>query len=105
MPLEPTRAEELAELVRAHPRVLPIGAGTKPRLSEAGPDVTLIGTRRMAGITEYDPGEFTFTALAGTPMREIVERLAAQGQYLPFDPVLSEAGASLGGTVAAGING
>ena len=31
--------------------------------------------------------------------------LAEHGQYLPFDPLLAEAGATLGGTVAAGANG
>ena len=105
MPLEPASPAEMAEAVRLASQVLPIGARTKPRLSEVPEDVTLLSTRRLSGITEYDPGEFTFTALAGTPMREIVETLASKGQYLPFDPVLVEAGATLGGTVAAGLNG
>jgi glycolate oxidase FAD binding subunit len=105
MLLEPTTAEETAECVRSHARVLPVGAGTKPRLGAVPDDVTRICMHRVAGITEYDPGEFTFTALAGTPVREIVTALAAQGQYLPFDPVLMNAGATLGGTVAAGLNG
>ena len=105
MPLEPSNAQEIADAIRSNPRVLVIGAQTKPLLSSVGDEVTLISTRRIAGITEYDPGEFTFTALAGTPMREIVETLDAQGQYLPFDPVFIEAGATLGGTIAAGLNG
>jgi glycolate oxidase FAD binding subunit len=85
--------------------ILAIGGRTKPRLGEVGSDVTLISTKRLSGITEYDPSEFTFTALAGTPMREIVSALADREQYLPFDPVLVKAGATLGGTVAAGLNG
>src|SRR5207249_11250784 len=59
----------------------------------------------LRGISEYDPSECTFAALAGTPVREIAAALAERGQYLPFDPVLSEAGATLGGTVAAGLSG
>jgi glycolate oxidase FAD binding subunit len=105
MPLEPSSAQEIADAVRSHPRVLMAGRQTKPRLSAVGDDVTLISSRRISGIIEYDPGEFTFTALAGTPMRDIVETLGAQGQYLPFDPVLTEAGATLGGTIASGLNG
>src|SRR6478735_10711681 len=105
MPLEPTSAQQIADAVRAHSRVLAVGAQTKPRLSAVAGDVTILSTRRATGITEYDPAEFTFTALAGTPMREIVAALGAQGQYLPFDPVLIEAGATLGGTIAAGLNG
>ncbi len=105
MPVEPSSAQEIADAVRSHPCVLMTGGQTKPRLSAVGGDVTLISPRRISGIIEYDPGEFTFTALAGTPMREIVETLGAQGQYLPFDPVLTEAGATLGGTIASGVNG
>jgi glycolate oxidase FAD binding subunit len=105
MPLEPTSAQQIADAVRAHSRVLAVGAQTKPRLSAVGSDVTILSTRRLTGITEYDPAEFTFTALAGTPMHEIVAALGAQGQYLPFDPVLVEAGATLGGTIASGLNG
>jgi glycolate oxidase FAD binding subunit len=105
MPLEPTSAQDVAAAVAAHDCILPVGNLTKPRLAGAGADVTLLGTKKLSGITEYDPGEFTFTALAGTPVREIVAALGAQGQYLPFDPLLTEAGATIGGTVATGHNG
>jgi len=104
-PLQPTNLAELADAVRSAPRVLAIGARTKPRLSEVASDVTLISTLGLSGITEYQPDEFTFTALAGTPLREIAATLAARGQYLPFDPFLVEAGATLGGTLAAGLSG
>lgn len=91
------------EAVRATPRLLPVGAQTKPRLSAVDvPKLSMLGLR---GITEYDPGEFTFTALAGTPVREIAATLAAQGQYLPFDPMLVDAGSTLGGVVASGLSG
>ena len=96
---------ELCDAIRAHPRVLAVGARTKPRLSQCDESVELISTRRLSGIVEYDPGEFTFTALAGTPLREIRDALAARGQYLPFDPPLVESGATIGGTVAAGLSG
>jgi len=105
MNLEPATIDELAEAVRSAPRVLAVGARTKPRLSAVAGDVTLVSTRRLAGITEYEPDEFTFTALAGTPVRAIAAALAERGQYLPFDPMLAEAGATIGGTVAAGLAG
>lgn len=105
MPLEPVTPAEMADAVRGSPRVLVVGAHTKPRLAAASHGVTLLSTRCLSGITEYEPDEFTFTALAGTPVKEIVKTLAAQGQYLPFDPVLVEAGSTIGGTVAAGLNG
>jgi glycolate oxidase FAD binding subunit len=103
--LTPTTPAELAEAVRSQPRVLAIGARTKPRLSQVSDEVTLLSTRMLRGIVEYEPEEFTFTALAGTSVREIGQALAEKGQYLPFDPMWLEAGATLGGTVAAGVSG
>ena len=104
-PLTPTTPAALAEAVRAHPRVLAVGARTKTRLSQVPEDVTLLSTHALRGIVEYEPDEFTFTALAGTTVREIGQALAEKGQYLPFDPMWLEAGATLGGTVASGVSG
>ena len=91
--------------MRSQPRVLAIGARTKPRLSRVADSVALISTSALRGIVEYEPEEFTFTALAGTSVREIGQVLAEKGQYLPFDPMWVEAGATLGGTVASGVSG
>ena len=101
----PSTVAEVADIIRSSKKVLAVGAQTKPRLSQVTDDVTLVSMRNLSGIVEYDPGEFTFTAFAGTPLREIVATLAAQGQYLPFDPPLVESGATIGGTVAAGLSG
>ena len=98
----PDNTEEAAEFVRSADRVSPAGAGTKrPRKSSAA-TLDLTG---LTGIVEYDPSEYTFTALAGTPISEINEALRENGQYLPFDPPLVDAGATLGGTIACGLSG
>src|SRR5262249_53592058 len=94
---------ELAEAVQSSPKLLAVGARTKPGLSEV--DWPRLSTARLKGIVEYNPSEFTFTALAGTPVKEIAAALAERRQYLPFDPMLVDAGATLGGTVGAGLNG
>ena len=99
----PASVSELAELVRNCARLVPVGAGTKPRLSAV--EATRISTRQLQGIVEYEPSEFTFTARAGTSVGELAQALGERGQYLPFDPLLLEAGATLGGTVAAGLSG
>lgn len=101
--LAPESIPQLVDAVRSTPRLLAVGAGTKPRLSAV--DAVKLSITRLRGISEYDPSEFTFTAAAGTPIREIAGALAERGQYLPFDPMLVEAGATLGGTVAAGLSG
>ena len=99
----PANVAELAEAVRSAPRVIPVGAGTKPRLSAV--DAMRISTAKISGIVDYEPSEFTFTALAGTPVRDLAAAIAECGQYLPFDPMLTGAGATLGGTVASGVSG
>jgi len=101
--LQPSSLPDLVEAVRATPRLLAMGAGTKPRLSAV--DAVKLSMTHLTGVIEYEPEEFTFTALAGTPVREIAAALAERGQYLPFDPLLVETGATIGGTVAAGLSG
>ncbi len=101
--ISPSSLTELRDAVLSAPRVIAVGAETKPRLSAV--EAVKISTRQLRGITEYDPSEFTFTALAGTPVKEIIAALAAQGQYLPFDPMLVEAGSTIGGVVASGLSG
>ena len=60
---------------------------------------------KMAGVLQYEPSEYTFTALAGTKLSDVREMLAENGQFMPFDPPMVDAGGTLGGTVAAGISG
>lgn len=120
--VRPASLEELARLVREARRVLPRGGGTKVRSWEAAParpagggrdaanpwaadDVLVLDTTGLAGVVEYDPAEFTVTVRAGTPVAALEALLAEHGQYLPFDPLLVDAGATVGGTVAMGVSG
>ncbi len=97
---------ELQALVReTQTRLLPRGGCSKPALSTAQAGVTTLNLDGLSGMTEYDASEYTFTALAATPLAEIAGALAANGQGLPFDPPLAEQGATLGGTIAAGLSG
>lgn len=103
--IAPESNEEVQSVVRTAKRLVVRGGGSKPALSASEAGVTVLDTRRLAGLIEYEPGEFTFTARAGTPLTEIASALAEHGQYLPFDPPLVAEGATLGGTVAAGTSG
>lgn len=103
--ISPETNEDVQAAVTAHEQIVVRGGGTKPALCAASHGATVLDTRRLTGIVEYDPGEFVFTARAGAPLREIADALAAHGQYLPFDPPLVEQGATLGGTIAAGMSG
>jgi glycolate oxidase FAD binding subunit len=101
----PSSISSLQSQISSAHRLLPRGAGTKPALSTPPEGVTALDLSTLSGVLEYDPGEFTFTALAGTPLADVQALLAEHGQYLPFDPPLVQRGATLGGTVAAGLSG
>ncbi|MGL4608401.1 MAG: FAD-binding protein [Trueperaceae bacterium] len=93
--------QSIQDAVLSKSKLRPTGGGSKPALSGWG-NLTL---KDVSGVLEYNPQEYTFTALAGTPVKEVRDLLAEHGQYLPFDPPLVEAGATLGGTVASGLSG
>ncbi len=85
------------------------GGGTKAfygnpfnRPSEA--PVTL-DMRSLKGIVNYHPSELVITAMAGTPLQEIVETLDASGQMLAFDPPAFGVEATIGGCISAGLSG
>ena len=88
-------------------RVRVRGGGSKPALSlrQRADDSQLLDLTELRGITAYQPEEYTLTARAGTTVAEVEAMLGENGQYLPFDPPLADRGATLGGTVAAGLSG
>ena len=96
-----TTLEEVRQFVHSAPHVRVVGGGSKANLSRE-PTLCVQG---LSGLIEYQPDEFTFTAWAGTPIAEIEAILAEHGQSLPFDPPFVERGATLGGTLAAGLSG
>ncbi|GEM87263.1 FAD-binding protein [Meiothermus granaticius] len=105
MTLRPTTVQELQEAIPTQERWLPRGGGSKPALSTPRAGQAVLDMTGLRGVLEYDPGEFVLVAQAGTPLIEVEGLLAQHGQYLPFDPPFVEAGATLGGTVAAGLSG
>ena len=65
MLLAPQTSDDFADAVSAHPRVLAVGARTKPRLSQVEGDVVLLSTRALSGIVEYDSSEFGYRPTHG----------------------------------------
>lgn len=103
--LLPGTFAEVQAAVRACSRLVPRGRGSKTGLLAAPAGAAVLDLTALSGVTEYDPGEFTFTALAGTRLSDINALLAEHEQHLPFDPPFARRGATLGGTVAAGLSG
>lgn len=89
--LVPTREDEAADMIRAAAeakRSLAISGGNTR--SGFGQQVEAQGVLRSAGlsgIVAYDPAEMVVTARAGTPVAEIEEALAENGQMLAFEPM------------------
>ena len=70
----------------------------------------ILDTRSLSGVIDYAPSELFITVAAGTPLHEIEDLLAAQGQCLAFEPPhfswSDGAGpATVGGMVACGLAG
>ena len=86
-----------------------MGGGTRP-IGRIAPAQAL-STRRLEGITLYEPGAMTLVAKTGTAVEEIEAVLAAENQRLAFEPmdhraILGTSGQpTLGGVIAANVSG
>jgi len=65
----------------------------------------ILDTREYAGIVDYEPTELVITARCGTPLAEVEALLDQHQQMLAFEPPHFGPGATVGGTVAAGLCG
>ena len=101
---QPVSDSDLCAFVRDRERVHVRGRGSKTALHGQASESALVDLSAMRGIIEYQASEFTVTVRAGTAIADLSAALAAEGQYLPFDPLLPECG-SIGGTVAANLSG
>ena len=80
------------------------GGGTKLHWGRpAAPDVEL-STGALDAIVEYDAGDLTAVLQAGVPLARAQELFAGDGLHLSLDPP-PDAGATIGGVVAAGDSG
>mgnify|MGYP002654402294 CR=1 FL=1 len=114
---EPRELQELVrELHRRSAPWLPAGLGTRlhwgppvqPAPDENQP--TVVSTARLNRVLEHNPGDFTITVEAGTPLQAVQEALARHRQWLavdwPWGGRASGAGSgSVGGLVARGLAG
>ncbi len=84
-----------------------VGGGTKAfhPASRARAPAEELDLRALAGVLSYEPSELVITVRAGTPLAEVEQLLAEQGQALAFEPPRFAAGGTVGGMVAAGLSG
>ena len=105
----PSLTNEIASTVKAaYTNRTPLnitGAGTKSFLGQQTSNGKPLDVTGHSGVIEYDPAELVLVARAGTPLKEIESLLSKNQQMLGFEPPFIQAGATLGGAVAAGLAG
>lgn len=81
------------------------GAGSKsPWLGPAG-QASMLSVVDHSGLVAYQPSELVVTARCGTPLKELQQALAQEGQELAADPPLLAGMGTVGGAVASGLSG
>jgi glycolate oxidase FAD binding subunit len=90
--LVPTNEAEAADMVKAAAsagrRLVIAGGHTRSGFgNRAEADAAVLRSAGLSGITAYDPAEMVMTARAGTPIADIEEALAENGQMLSFEPI------------------
>ena len=113
--MKPANEGEVAEAVRnagvAGKTIRIECGGTRSNLGNPVQADQVLNTSKLTGIELYEPGALTLVAKAGTPIKEIEETLASEGQQLPFEPMdhraifATKGNPSIGGVVAGNISG
>ncbi|MEM1299658.1 MAG: glycolate oxidase subunit GlcE [Pseudomonadota bacterium] len=113
--LTPSDEAELADAVaHAASARMPLevrGGGTRSTLGRPVQAEKTLSTAALSGISIYEPGALTLVVKAGTPMAEVEEALAAEGQMLAFEPpdhralLGTEGTPTIGGAVAVAASG
>lgn len=80
-----------------------LGHGSKRGIGRPAQAGHTLDLSRLTGVTLYEPAELVLSARAGTPLAEIEELLAGNGQQLAFEPM--DYGPLLGGATGRGTMG
>lgn len=111
----PTREDEAADMIRSSAAVVRklviAGGNTRSGFGNAVEANGVLRSAGLSGIVAYDPAEMVMTARAGTPVAEIEEVLAENGQMLSFEPadhrgmMGTEGEPTIGGVFATNTSG
>jgi glycolate oxidase FAD binding subunit len=104
--LTPATETEAAAIIRDHAASqspLQIrGGGTRAGFGNPVAAETTLSSSALSGIVEYNPAEMVITTRAGTPVAEIEEALAKNGQGMAFEPMDHRGAMATSGTPTIG---
>ena len=106
--IAPSSETELAEAVAGAAGPVAVRGGGTRGMGGAGEVLSVAG---LTGVELYEPGALTIVVKAGTPLADVEDALAQEGQRLPFEPVDlraltgAEGAPTIGGAVAANASG
>jgi glycolate oxidase FAD binding subunit len=113
--LAPATEEEVAAAVRdasaAREELAIAGGGSRAGLGHPVRATRALSTRKLTGVTLYEPAELVLSARSGTQLAEIEGLLRQNGQRLAFEPMdhrplYGTAGQpTIGGVAAANVSG
>lgn len=101
--MRPETEGQLAQMIREAQGPLSVTGGAT-RLWPGEGRGTRIDMTALTGVTLYEPEALTLVVRAGTPLDEVREVLAAEGQMLGFEPP-DAPGSTIGGVAASNASG
>lgn len=107
-PLLQALSDQVIAASKAGQRLFIRGGGTRLFYGEPMPEAASqawLDVSAYRGVVNYEPSELVLTAKAGTPLAEVEDLLASQGQMLAFEPPRFGPADTLGGCVATGLSG
>jgi glycolate oxidase FAD binding subunit len=98
---------QVAQAISEHRPVNIAGGGSRSFIGRAMASEATLHTNELSGVISYEPSELVLRVGAGTPVREICQLLAENGQYLPFEPhdFGGQGLSTIGGLIASGLSG